>query len=167
VKNKKLLALALIFSISISQPVGAVESGSVRNCGVENIGNPYLAQATAYCEPGRLTATGSSAQEGIVAGPPEWIGSIAAVYLVASDGSIGDFLGLYPVEDTGYGHSLSVQGYKSSILKNKVPGTVETGITLDFREKSEADCYAFMLMTYTGSGTTGSQVWVQIIKGEG
>lgn len=164
---KKLIALTLICSLTASHCVCAAESGSVRNCGVETVGNSYLAQATAYCEPGRQTATGSSKQEGIIAGPPEWIGSIAAVYL-DDNGTIGEFLGYYPILDTGYGHSIAAaKGYKSEILKNKIPGTVETGITLDFREKSIDKCRDFMRLTYTGEGSTGSQVWVQIVKGEG
>ncbi len=164
---KKIVIAALLLTLTSNCCVFAAESGSVRNCGVENIGNPYLAQATAYCEPGHLTATGSDKQEGIIAGPPEWIGRIAAVYFVDSDGSIGEFMGYFSIEDTGYGHSLPVEGYHSSILKNKVPGTVETGLTLDFRQKSEKACHDFMVSTYTGSGTTGSQVWVQILSGEG
>lgn len=164
---KKLVALTLICTLSAVRCVSAAESGSVRNCGVEVVGNPYLAQVTGYCEPGRKTATGSSKQEGIIAGPPEWIGSIAAVYL-DDNGSIGEFLGYFPIEDTGYGHSIAgASNYHSEILKNKIPGTVETGITLDFREKSEAACVDFMRLTYTGEGTTGSQVWVQILKGDG
>lgn len=164
---KKLIVLTLICSLTASHFVYATESGSVRNCGAENVGSPYLAQVTAYCEPGRMTATGSSKQEGIIAGPSEWIGSIAAVYL-DDGGKIGEFLGYYPIDDTGYGHSIDgAQKYKSEILKNKTPGTVETGITLDFREKSIANCKDFMRLTFTGEGSTGSQVWVQIIKGEG
>jgi hypothetical protein len=165
---KKILISTIISTLSATSAIYAAESGSVRNCGAENVGNPYLAQATAYCEPGRKTATGSDSQEGIVAGPPEWIGCTAAVYLCNEDGSIGDFLNYYPIEDTGYGHDIpGAQGYKSEILKNKVPGTVETGITLDFRQRSERACKDFMLLTFTGEGTTGSQVWVQIIKGDG
>lgn len=165
---KKLLILTIISTLSATSAIYAAESGSVRNCGAENVGNPYLAQATAYCEPGHLTATGSNKQEGIIAGPPEWIGCIAAVYLCNEDGSIGDFLDYYPIEDTGYGHSIpKAQGYRSEILKNRVPGTVETGITLDFRQRSERACKDFMLLTFTGEGSTGSQVWVQIIRGDG
>jgi hypothetical protein len=165
--KKRIVCVMLTCFILGSVSVEAAESGSVRNCGVESVGNPWLAQVTAYCEPGRLTATGSDAQEGIIAGSPEWIGRVAAVYRVETDGSIGDFIGLFPIEDTGYGHEIAASGYNSEILKNKKPGTVETGITLDFRQKSEDACVEFMRSTYTGSGTTGSQVWVQIIKGEG
>lgn len=165
---KKLLILTILSTLSATASIYAAESGSVRNCGAENVGNPYLAQVTGYCEPGRKTATGSDKQEGILAGPPEWIGCIAAVYLCNEDGSIGDFLNYYPIEDTGYGHYIpGAQGYKSEILKNKVPGTVETGITLDFRQKSERACKDFMLLTFTGEGSTESQVWVQILKGDG
>lgn len=165
---KKLLISTFLFTLSATASIYAAESGSTRNCGAENVGNPYLAQVTAYCEPGRLTATGSNKQEGIMAGPPEWIGCIAAVYLCNENGSIGEFLDYYPIDDTGYGHSIDgATGYQSEILKNKIPGTVETGITLDFRQKSEGACKDFMRLTFTGEGSTGSQVWVQILRGDG
>lgn len=165
---KKLLISTFLFTLSATASIYAAESGSTRNCGAENVGNPYLAQVTGYCEPGRKTATGSDKQEGIIAGPPEWIGCIAAVYLCNEDGSIGEFLDYYPIDDTGYGHSIDgAAGYQSEILKNKIPGTVETGITLDFRQRSERACKDFMLLTFTGEGSTGSQVWVQILKGDG
>lgn len=165
---KKILVAAFLCSVFLIRCANAAENGSVRNCNADNVGNPYLAQVTAYCEPGRLTATGSNKQEGIMAGPPEWIGCIAAVYLCNEDGSIGEFLDYYPIDDTGYGHSIAgAQNFESEILKNKVPGTVETGITLDFRQKSERACKDFMLLTFTGEGSTGSQVWVQILRGDG
>ena len=165
---KKLLISTLLFTLSATASINAAESGSVRNCGVETVGNPYLAQVTGYCEPGRKTAPGSDKQEGILAGPPEWIGCIAAVYLCNEDGSIGEFLDYYPIDDTGYGHSIDgAAGYQSEILKNKIPGTVETGITLDFRQKSDRECRDFMRLTFTGEGSTGSQVWAQIIEGNG
>ena len=165
--KKRIIMLTMLAVLASPELCRATECEAIRDCGVESVGNPYRAQATAYCEPGKLTATGSNKQNGIVAGCPEWIGSIAAVYLVEEDGSIGEFIGLYPVEDTGFGRAIESDGYKSEILKNKKPGTVETGITLDFRQKSYSDCKNFMLMTYTGHGSTGSEVWVQIIRGEG
>lgn len=165
---KKIVVAAFLCSIFSIRCVFAAENGSVRNCNADNVGNPYLAQVTAYCEPGRLTATGSDAQEGIVAAPPEWIGKVAAVYLVTPDGKIGEFLGYFPIKDTGYGHSIAgASGYNSEILKNEIPGTVETGITLDFRQKSDRECRDFMRLTFTGEGSTGSQVWAQIIEGNG
>lgn len=151
----------------MTQTLAASECSEIMDCGVEAVGNPYLAQVTAYCEPGKTTATGSHKQEGIVAASPEWIGAVAAVYKVEDDGSIGAFLGYYPVEDTGYGHTIPVEGYNSVILKGKKIGTVETGLTLDFRQKSYGACKRWMVETYTGYGSTYSQVWVQIIKGVG
>lgn len=164
--KKKIIMLTILCVLASPELCRAAET-NVKDCGVEVIGNPYRTQVTAYCEPGRKTATGSTRQSGIVAGAPEWIGSVAAVYLVDDDGGIGEYLGLYPVEDTGYGRAIEAEGYKSDILENKKPGTVETGLTLDFRQKSIEDCRAFMRLTLTGEGSTGSEVWVQIIKGDG
>lgn len=164
---KKAAVLALILTAVMSVNVNAAESGDVRNCG-STVGNPYVAQVTCYVEPGRKTATGSGEEEGIIAGPAEWLNRTAAVYLVAEDGSVGEFIGYYPIKDTGYGHSIpGAAGYRSDVLKNTPPGTVETGITLDFRERTYSACVEFMKYTFTGKGTTGSQVWVQIIDGQG
>lgn len=158
--------IGLILAVAVTESAVAAESGSVRDCG-SAIGNPYVAQVTCYDDPGN-TATGSDATEGIIAGPSEWIGCTAAVYEVAEDGSLGEFIGFFPVQDTGYGHSIpAAAGYKSEIIQGKTPGTVETGITLDFRQPSRKKCIDFMKRTFTGSGTTGSQVWVQIVRGEG
>lgn len=165
--KKRIMMLTILAVLASPELCRATECDAIRDCGVESVGNPYRAQVTAYCEPGKVTATGSSLQAGIVAGAPEWIGSLAAVYRVETDGGIGGFIGYYPIEDTGYGHEIAASGYKSKILKGKKPGTVETGITLDFRQKSYKECADFMRMTLTGHGSTGSEVWVQIIRGEG
>lgn len=165
--KKRLVVMSLVLSIAMSETLAASECPAIKECGVETVGNPYRAMVTAYCEPGKRTATGSSKQEGIVAAKSEWMGSIAAVYKVESDGSIGDFIGYFPIDDTGYGHALVSDQYKSEILKNKKVGTIETGLTLDFRQKSYRECKRWMLATYTGHGSTGSECWVQIIKGVG
>ena len=132
--------MSLVLSIAMSETLAASECPAIKECGVETVGNPYRAMVTAYCEPGKRTATGSSKQEGIVAAKSEWMGSIAAVYKVESDGSIGDFIGYFPIDDTGYGHALVSDQYKSEILKNKKVGTIETGLTLDFRPWVQDTC---------------------------
>lgn len=165
--KKRIIILSLICCLAVSGTVEASQNDGRINCGVESVGNPFLVQVTAYCEPGKPTATGSYQQEGVVAANPEWLGSTAAVYKVEEDGSIGEFIGYYPIADTGYGHSIPASGYKSEIIRGKNIGTVETGLTLDFRQKSYSECKRWMVETYTGHGSTGSEVYVQIIKGVG
>lgn len=165
--KKRIIILSLILACAVSGTVEASESDGRIDCGVEDLGNPFRAQVTAYCEPGKPTATGSYRQEGVVAASPEWIGATAAVYKVEEDGSIGAFIGYFPIADTGYGHSISAPGFNSEILKGQNIGTVETGLTLDFRQKSYTECKRWMVETFTGHGSTGSEVYVQIIKGVG
>ena len=64
-------------------------------------GEPFRAECTAYCDSG-ITASGKSTVEGLtLGGAPEWIGCMAVLYEVDTDGTIGDFIGLYEVMDTG------------------------------------------------------------------
>ena len=66
-------------------------------------GEPFRAECTAYCDSG-ITASGKPTVEGItLGGAPEWIGCMAVLYEVDDDGTIGDFIGLYEVMDTGWG----------------------------------------------------------------
>lgn len=66
-------------------------------------GEPFRAECTAYCDSG-ITASGKPTVEGLtLGGAPEWIGCMAVLYEVDTDGSIGDFIGLYEVMDTGWG----------------------------------------------------------------
>ena len=66
-------------------------------------GEPFRAECTAYCDSG-ITASGKPTVEGLtLGGAPEWIGCMAVLYEVDDDGTIGDFIGLYEVMDTGWG----------------------------------------------------------------
>ena len=66
-------------------------------------GEPFRAECTAYCDSG-ITASGKPTVEGLtLGGAPEWIGCMAVLYEVDADGSIGDFIGIYEVMDTGWG----------------------------------------------------------------
>ena len=66
-------------------------------------GEPFRAECTAYCDSG-ITASGKPTVEGLtLGGSPEWIGCMAVLYEVDDDGTIGDFIGLYEVMDTGWG----------------------------------------------------------------
>ena len=59
----------------------------------------YQMKATAYCLKGK-TASGQEVRNGICASRPEWIGKTAGIYL-NDNGTIGDFLGYYEIQDTG------------------------------------------------------------------
>ena len=125
-------------------------------------------QVTCYAEPGK-TYSGSSRTDGIIASKKEWQGCIANVWQVDEDGEPGEFLGIYEILDIGYGHALEGSGTKSDLCgyEGEPAGTVETGLTFDFRQPDYDSCLEFMNDTFTGGGTTGSEVFVQLVRGEG
>lgn len=122
-------------------------------------------QVTCYIEAGKKTSTGSLKMDKIIAASPEYVGRVAQVYKVDEDGGIGDFIGYFEVADTGYG---APTGYGKSIYPGKKSaGTIEMGLTVDFRKPNMNIAKAFMLETYTGGGTTGSEVYISLEDGEG
>lgn len=111
---------------------------------------PERKYATAYVNPnGNLTASGKPTVEGItIAGRPEDLGKVAAVYFLDEDGGIGEFVGYYTFQDTGYGKASKKYSGK---------GTIQTG-----------ECVDIYFDDYDTAIQWGEkQVWVQIIPGEG
>jgi len=127
--------------------------------------DPDKVQCTCYIEAGKPTCSGSYKMDGIIATAPEHIGKVAQVYEVAEDGGIGNFIGYFEASDTGYG---APTGYGISAYKGRTSaGTIETGITIDFRKPNMKKATEFMTDTFTGEGKTGSQVYVIFEDGEG
>ena len=102
---------------------------------------PFIVECTAYCDDG-VTASGKPTIEGqTLAGAREWLGCMAVLYEVDEDGSIGDFIGIYEVSDTGYGKD----------------GDIPRGETIDIFMEEESACVEW----------GRKDVYVQIIRGEG
>ena len=129
---------------------------------------PIKIQVTCYAEPGK-TYSGTDRTEGIVAAKKEWQGCVVNVWKVGEDDNLGEFLGIYEVLDVGYGHSMEYSGLHSELegYEGKPLGTIESGLTIDFRQPDYSACVDFMKDTFTGGGTTGSEVFIQIVRGEG
>ena len=127
--------------------------------------NLIKVQVTCYCENG-VTCTGISAKDGIIASSRDWLGYVAVVYEVDEDGDIGNYIGTFAIEDVGYGAPVG-HGLASEFEGRESAGTVETGLTFDFRKPTLDACREFMEETYTGEGTTGSEVYLKVVKGEG
>lgn len=161
VKKSLLCGAAMILLSTVSVRAESAESG-------ESIaGTPIKVQVTCYCEPGK-TANGSAETEGVIAGKAEWLNYPCLIYKVGEDGEIGDFIGIFEVADLGYGAPVEYFGEGSSERKKgRKAGTIETGLTIDFRQSSYANCVKFMKETMTGSGTTGSEVYALVVKGVG
>lgn len=100
-------------------------------------------EATAYCNPtGNKTYSGTRTTEGLtIAGRKEDVGKCAAVWLVGDDGKLGEFLGYYIVQDTGYGST----------------GEIQRGERVDIYMDSYDACIQFGLR----------QVYVQLVEGVG
>lgn len=97
--------------------------------------------ATAYCLEG-ITASGTQVREGIAAtGRREWLGMTAIVYQRKPDGTVGEIIGIYEIQDTGC-----------------KPSVIDVW-------KSPEDCQPFMDRVYE-DGCRG-KVYVQIIEAEG
>lgn len=67
---------------------------------VEDYESPKKIRCTCYVG-GTVTATGKTPHFGIVAGPRDWFGCAVAVYRVNEDGSKGEFIAWFEVDDTG------------------------------------------------------------------
>lgn len=124
-------------------------------------------QVTCYAEPG-AAYTGTERTNGVVASKVEWVGCAVNVWKVDGEAP-GDFLGTWEILDIGYGHAMESSGFHSELkgYEGQPVGTVETGLTLDFRQPDYSACMDFMKETFTGGGSTGSEVYVQIVRGEG
>lgn len=159
---KRLVAYATALSLMVAQPVAAEEVV------VNGMDEEYTSvQVTCYIESGSPTCTGSYRMDGTTAASkPEWLGYCAYLYKINDDGSLGDFIDIVEFNDIGYGAPVG-HGTKSDIRKGKSAGTIETGKTIDIRKSSMSQCKEFMKTTYTGEGTTGSQVYMILIDGEG
>lgn len=121
-----------------------------------------LMKTTAYCY-GDITYTGQKAREGIAAGKKDWIGKAALIYEAVPHGSgyeTGELIGIYELQDIGYGKD-SKDGVKSSVRSDKESrGTIERGECLDIYRTSYDRCVDWMK-------ETGGMVFVQIIPAEG
>lgn len=141
--NKILDHLMTIFAIIVLGIVGIAATVKAEE--------PFVVNSTAYCNPnGNPTYSGKPTVEGrTLAGKTAWIGSVAALYEINDDGSIGEFIGYREVEDTGYGKpSINYPGM----------GTIESGETVDIYWGEDRE----------GAMQYGEQkIYIQIIDGEG
>jgi 3D (Asp-Asp-Asp) domain-containing protein len=107
-------------------------------------------RCTCYIEHG-TTATGCKTREGIAAGRSEDLGKVAAIYSIAEDGSIGDFIGYYEFRDTGAGMDSDGDG---------IGDTIRTGKSIDVWQPSMDSAKAW-IRKY------GDYVYIMIIDAEG
>lgn len=86
---KRIIALVVLVTMALTVPVYAEE--------------PELHKMTLTCyyPTGNKTCTGIEPYYGIVASKKEYLGKTAVVYKRNADNTIGDFIGMFEVQDTG------------------------------------------------------------------
>ena len=99
-----------------------------------------LVSSTAYYdEYNRHSASMRELIEGhSIAGKVSWLNRSVNIYKCNSDGTVGDFIGTYTFDDTGYGAESGVGD--SKILEGRTVGTIENGTCIDFFFDTEAEC---------------------------
>ncbi len=107
-------------------------------------------RCTCYIEPG-VTRSGHYTHEGVIAGRKEDLGKVAALYAVAEDGSVGEFIGYFDFYDTGAGIDTDGDGRGDSIKKGK---------SIDVFRETMTDAKKW-IKTY------GDYVYIQYIEAEG
>lgn len=139
-KSKKIVGMGVFILVLALNPL----KGNATAAGLRRI------RATCYCEPG-ITYSGHYTHEGIVAGRKCDIGDVAAIYAIAEDGGVGDFIGYFEYMDTGAGMDTDGDGKGDSIIKGK---------SIDVFRDTLGGTKAW-IRTY------GDYVYVKIIEAEG
>lgn len=107
-------------------------------------------RCTCYCE-GGVTKSGHYTNDHVIAGRKEDLYNVAAVYAIAEDGSLGEFIGYFDFYDTGAGIDSDGDGKGD---------TIRSGKSVDIFRNSLADCKKF-------TKTYGDYVYIKIIEAEG
>ena len=99
-----------------------------------------LVSSTAYYdEYNRHSASMRELIEGhSIAGKVSWLNRSVNIYKCNSDGTVGEFMGTYTFDDTGYGAESGIG--ESKILEGRTVGTIENGTCIDFFFDTEAEC---------------------------
>lgn len=102
-----------------------------------------LVSSTAYYdEYNRHSASMRELIEGhSIAGKVSWLNRSVNIYKCNSDGTVGDFIGTYTFDDTGYGAESGIG--ESKILEGRTIGTIENGTCIDFFFDTEAECVEY------------------------
>lgn len=87
-----LTAICLVIAIMVAYKITASAETTYET--------PNIIRCTVYDDLG-YTASGQYVRDGIIAGKAEWMGSVAVLWEVNEDGTIGDFIGFYEFLDTG------------------------------------------------------------------
>ena len=107
-------------------------------------------RCTCYCEAG-VTKSGHMTNDHTIAGRKEDLYNVAAIYAIADDGELGEFIGYFDFYDTGAGIDSDGDGKGD---------TIKTGKSVDIFRNSLDDCRSF-------AKEYGDYVYIKIIEAEG
>jgi hypothetical protein len=120
----------------------------------DQVGQPFKIRATCYTWTGNRCANGDYPVEGLsVAGKRSWLGKSLAIYEVAKDGSVGDFIGFFEFTDTGY-------GITKTNSKGEKYGTIQAGESIDIYRDTLDGCYEWI-------DKYSDYVYIQVIDAKG
>ena len=109
---------------------------------------------TCYTHTGNPTASGEMPSEGGCAFQAKYMGYKAVIY-ENDAGMPGKLIGIYNINDTGYGKATS----KINPDTGKPYGTIQLGYTVDIFQESIADCKEFI-------NQHGDSCYIRLIKME-
>lgn len=75
-----------------------------------------------------------------LAGKVEWRGKEVDLYKCNKDGSVGEYMGRYQFQDTGYGKPTGIGKTSFGCHKGKSMGDIEAGLTIDIFFNTYNDC---------------------------
>lgn len=136
---KRILVTVLAIALAFVPSISTYAESDYFDPALENnpFGVPIRIESTAYCDKG-TTASGCEVRDGIIAGKREWLGKVAIIYKIDSEG-VPQFIGFYEFKDTGS------------------DSRIADGKCIDIWMPNEADCKAW-----------GRQdIYIQIIDGVG
>ena len=105
------------------------------NASAEAEEKPYKIRTTGYCDHGYMKG-GKWVYDGAIAGKEEWLGRKCNLYRVNKDGSMGELIGTYTFEDTGYGIKTETP--------NGIEGSLKLGLSVDIWFPTEDAIWDFV-----------------------
>ena len=126
------------FKVKYNNKVGFMYSEYLtKNCPVMKISSTaYWDKYKRHSASGRTLVSGHS-----IAGKIEWLGKTVELYKCNEDGSIGECMGTFVFDDTGYGAESGVGS--SIILDGRSIGTIENGTCIDIYKDTYSECMAY------------------------
>lgn len=114
-------------------------------------GEPFKIRATCYTWTGNPCKNGNYPVGDLtLAGREEWLGKTCIMYAVNEDGGIGDFIGYFQFDDTGYGIN----------VPDSDKGTIQLGQSIDVYRNNMSSVKDWI-------HAYGDYVYIQVVDAKG